>query len=49
MPGAGNSTAAIKTFAAKAKSGDLIVIVGIRANGPGVVDKPLNDIIYTIK
>jgi len=48
-PGVGNSTQPIKNFANKAKSGDIIVIDGIRANGPGVVDKPLNSIIYTIK
>ncbi len=48
-PGVGNTTGPIRNFANKAKSGDLIVIDGIRANGPGVVDKPLNSIIYTIK
>ena len=45
----GNGTAAIKTFASRAKTGDMLVIQGIKANGPGVVDKPLNPITYTFK
>jgi hypothetical protein len=45
----GNGTAAIKQFAGKAKTGDMLVIQGIRANGPGVTDKPLNPITYTFK
>lgn len=44
----GNSAAAIKSFANKAKTGDLIVIDGIRAVGPGG-EKPLNPITYTFK
>jgi len=48
-PVSGNGTAAIKGFAARAKTGDMLVIQGIRANGPGVVDKPLNPITYTFK
>lgn len=44
----GNSAAAIKAFANKAKTGDLIVIDGIRAVGPGG-EKPLNPITYTFK
>jgi gliding motility-associated protein GldM len=45
----GNGTAAIREYANKAKTGDMLVIEGIRANGPGVVDKPLNPITYTFK
>lgn len=45
----GNSANAIKAFANKAKTGDMLVIEGIRANGPGVTDKPLNPITYTFK
>ncbi len=45
----GNSAAAIREYANKAKTGDMLVIEGIRANGPGVVDKPLNPITYTFK
>ena len=44
----GNGTAAIKTFANKAKTGDMLVIQGIRATGPGG-EKPLNPITYTFK
>ena len=44
----GNSASAIKSFANKAKTGDLIVIDGIRAVGPGG-EKPLNPITYTFK
>jgi gliding motility-associated protein GldM len=45
----GNNAGAIRNFANKAKTGDMLVIEGIRANGPGVVDKPLNPITYTFK
>lgn len=44
----GNSAAAIRNFANKAKTGDMIVIEGIRATGPGG-EKPLNPITYTFK
>jgi hypothetical protein len=44
----GNGTAAIKNFANKAKTGDMLVIQGIRATGPGG-EKPLNPITYTFK
>lgn len=44
----GNGTAAIKNFAGKAKTGDMLVIQGIRAMGPGG-EKPLNPITYTFK
>lgn len=44
----GNSAAAIKGFAANAKPGDIIVIDGIRAVGPGG-EKALNPITYTFK
>lgn len=44
----GNGTAAIKGFANKAKTGDMLVIQGIRATGPGG-EKPLNPITYTFK
>ncbi len=45
----GNGTAAIKSYASKAKTGDMLVIEGIRATGAGQVDKPLNPITYTFK
>lgn len=44
----GNSAAAIRNFANKAKTGDMIVITSIRATGPGG-EKPLNPITYTFK
>jgi gliding motility-associated protein GldM len=44
----GNGTAAIKQYAAKAKPGDMLVIEGIRANGPGG-EKALQPITYTFK
>ncbi|MCC6817308.1 MAG: gliding motility protein GldM [Bacteroidia bacterium] len=44
----GNSAKAIQNYAAKAKPGDMIVIEGIRAVGPGG-ERPLNPITYTIK
>ena len=44
----GNGTAAIKNFANKARTGDMLVIEGIRATGPGG-EKALQPITYTIK
>ena len=44
----GNGTAAIKGYASKAKAGDLLVLDGIRATGPGG-ERPLNPITYTFK
>ena len=45
---AGNSAAAIKNFANKAKAGDIILIDRIRATGPGG-ERPLNPITITIQ
>jgi gliding motility-associated protein GldM len=44
----GNGTAAIKGYASKAKTGDMLVIEGIRATGPGG-EKALQPITYTFK
>ncbi len=44
----GNSAAAIKNFANKAKAGDIILIDRIRATGPGG-ERPLNPITITIQ
>jgi gliding motility-associated protein GldM len=45
----GNNAAAIRGYANKAKTGDLLVIEGIRASGPGGSNRPLNPITYTFK
>ncbi len=45
---AGNSAAAIKNFANKAKAGDIILVDRIRATGPGG-ERPLNPITITIQ
>lgn len=44
----GNNTNAIKMYANKAKPGDIILLDGIRATGPGG-EKALNSVTYTIK
>lgn len=44
----GNSANAIKAYANKAKPGDIILIDGIRATGPGG-EKALNAVTYTFK
>lgn len=47
-PVSGNSAAAVKNFANKAKAGDIILIDRIRATGPGG-ERPLNPITITIQ